>query len=342
MGVQHQFCRRSGRGRAAIISTIDTADSAQPFDFFGVVEAAGDSPAGNYSAWSQRSAALRRLESVTSRSKYEIMAIAYDAAKWELNYSLAGEFEPGRPYLVAQFLPQAGGVPAACRAAVGPVPPPCTPAVVQRGLAVGCTADEVRTLCAGTAPVWVVAVHLNHYFLTSFHPPHVDAVIPGAVLAKALSDASAATGADIAAGSVIMFGDWNEFEWADFTDPGGFPNCRKDAQARMAPLWDGYFSGRMSDAVSPRTVSCCTKWAAGDRDPYPEWRFEYDHIFHSSDLALAPGSNAPAFLPYDYPGVAAPGCGDAFCTGENPPGNVTARSQGSWHRAVHATFQRSA
>ena len=62
----------------------------------------------------------------------------------------------------------------------------------------------------------------------------------------------------------------------------------------------------------------------------------------SSDLALAPGSNAPAFLPYDYPGVAAPGCGDAFCTGENPPGNVTARSQGSWHRAVHATFQRSA
>ena len=94
--------------------------------------------------------------------------------------------------------------------------------------------------------------------------------------------------------------------------------------------------------VSPRTVSCCTKWAAGDRDPYPEWRFEYDHIFHSSDLALAPGSNAPAFLPYDYPGVAAPGCGDAFCTGENPPGNVTARSQGSWHRAVHATFERSA
>ena len=131
-----------------------------------------------------------------------------------------------------------------------------------------------------------------------------------------------------------MFGDWNEFEWADFPQP-----YKADAQHRMAPLWDGFFGGRMADAVVPRTVSCCTKWAAKDRATRTEWTFEYDHIFYSSDLSVAVGSNAPPFLPYSYPGVSA-ACGDASCTGQDPPENVTATAQGSWHRAVHAQFVR--
>ena len=108
----------------------------------------------------------------------------------------------------------------------------------------------------------------------------------------------------------------------------------------MAPLWDGFFAGRMHDAVTPRTVSCCTKWAAGDRDGRPEWRFEYDHIFYSADLKPLAGDShggvAPPlpFLPYAYPGLAQP-CADASCTGEDPPGNVTATAQGSWHRYVY-------
>ena len=38
-----------------------------------------------------------------------------------------------------------------------------------------------------------------------------------------------------------------------------------DAEKKMQPLWQGYFQGRMQDAVPPRTVSCCTKWAKDDR-----------------------------------------------------------------------------
>jgi hypothetical protein len=107
-------------------------------------------------------------------------------------------------------------------------------------------------------------------------------------------------------------------------------------------LWDGFFGGTMLDAVAPRTVSCCTKWAAADRGStnYTKWRFEYDHIFHSFDLTLR-NDRAPPFLQYAYPGATG-SCADPACTGENPPENVTATSQGSWHRAVHATFERGA
>ena len=334
-------------GSAAIIETIDAADAAAPFDFFAVVEAQGDTPAGNWSAWSQRSAMLTRLASVTYQSEYEVLALMFEPSRWQLNYSTTGAFEAGRPFLLAQFL--------------------------------GTGAEK---------PIWVAAVHLNHYFLTPPNQPRsVDTVIPGAVLASAFAKAAAATGADIAKGSVIMFGDWNEFEvrlhtpiaarvltepcqrtrvyppfpkvldpnrrsphcstrstitpsdisqWADFPEP-----YKTDAQHRMAPLWTDYFGGRMSDAVKPRTVSCCTKWAAKDRATRQEWTFEYDHIFFSDDLSVAGGSNAPPFLPYSYPGVSG-ACGDASCTGQDPPGNVTATAQGSWHRAVHATFASTA
>ena len=99
----------------------------------------------------------------------------------------------------------------------------------------------------------------------------------------------------------------------------------------MAPLWDGYFGGRAIDVVPNGTVTCCTKWGAADRHTtsYIEWHFEYDHVFVSgpSLRAAAPA----ALLSYQYPGTAQP-CDDAACTGEDPPANVTATHQGSWHR----------
>ena len=50
-------------------------------------------------------------------------------------------------------------------------------------------------------------------------------------------------------------------------------------------------------------------------------------------VRVAGGSNGSyaAVMPYEYPGLAAP-CADNACTGENPPRNTTATSQGSWHR----------
>ena len=95
----------------------------------------------------------------------------------------------------------------------------------------------------------------------------------------------------------------------------------------------------MADAAVPPTVSCCTKWTTKDWTTRSEWTFEYDHIFYSSDLVATAGSNAPPLLPYTYPGLSA-ACEDASCTGQDPPGNATAMTQGSWHHAVHVTFGR--
>ena len=107
----------------------------------------------------------------------------------------------------------------------------------------------------------------------------------------------------------------------------------------MAPLWGnatfpGYFRGTARDTVPPSSTTCCTKWAAADRDTsgHAEWIFEFDHLFVVGDgVQLAPGTSAATVMPYAYPGVAAP-CADEACTGENPPKNVTATAQGSWHR----------
>ena len=56
-------------------------------------------------------------------------------------------------------------------------------------------------------------------------------------------------------------------------------------------------------------------------------RFEYDHICVAGNLS---GPLATE-LAYAYPGVAE-ACSDPYCTGEDPPGNVTTLYQGSWHR----------
>jgi hypothetical protein len=77
-------------------------------------------------------------------------------------------------------------------------------------------------------------------------------------------------------------------------------------------------------------VTCCTKWSPTDRfsDDYPDWRFQFDHVFATGPFTVA---KQPTLMPYAYPGTAA-ACIDAACTGEIPPENATATAQGSWHR----------
>ena len=88
-----------------------------------------------------------------------------------------------------------------------------------------------------------------------------------------------------------------------------------------------------SSALCHCRITCCTKWAPKDRHTtsYREWSFEYDHVFVSGDGLTTSTSPAASLIPYDYPGTRTP-CADAACTGENPPSNVTALHQGSWHR----------
>lgn len=146
-------------GRAAIVDAIDN-NGALDFGLFA--EAAGDTPGGAFEAWRNQSKVLRELAPLTATSRHETLAILYDGAKWRASYSSHGEFEPGRPYLLAYFENGATGV-------------------------------------------WVVLVHLPHFLDTK--------VSPGAILAAALRNASASSGA--AADNVIIGGDFNEFEWED-------------------------------------------------------------------------------------------------------------------------------
>jgi hypothetical protein len=187
------------------------------------------------------------------------------------------------------------------------------------------------------ASLWAVAVHLPHFLDTT--------TSPGTILADALRAASAATG--LPTTNVILAGDWNEFQWEDnpCIKPFYPPDCRAQAKARMADLWDGLFHGDARDLALNHTITCCTKWAAADRHTtsYEEWRFEYDHVFATSTLNLPPPgvvANPVALIPYVYPGTAAP-CDTPACTGEDPPGNVTATSQGSWHRGWSLALELS-
>lgn len=173
-------------------------------------------------------------------------------------------------------------------------------------------------------PLWVMAVHLPHFLDTD--------VDIGTVAASALRSAGVN-----ATAALLVLGDFNEFEWED--NPCWTPyypaDCRAQAKKRMAALWDTFLQGAATDVVTKHAITCCTKWSVGDRftTNYTEWSFEYDHIFATSKL-VASGAH---LIPYTYPGTAKR-CVDAACTGEDPPANVTALHQGSWHRGWVVDF----
>ena len=91
--------------------------------------------------------------------------VFYRAAEWSVGYKHLGQFESGRPFLLVQF----NAAPAAD--------------------AGGNAADAAP---AAGASIWLMAVHLNHFFLQ--YPDKLDPVQPGSVLAAAFRNASLATG----------------------------------------------------------------------------------------------------------------------------------------------------
>ena len=188
--------------------------------------------------------------------------------------------------------------------------------------------SRFEALSTNAEPLWIMAVHFPHFLDT-----HIS---PGASIATALDAASKATGGGLTPKSNLIFmGDFNEFQWEDNPCPKPFypPDCRAQAAKRMAPLWNGWLKGTAIDMTINHTTTCCTKWAPKDRHTtsYTEWRFEYDHVFVSGDLFNIGTPHKAQLIPYTYPGTAAP-CADPACTGEDPPKNVTAKHQGSWHR----------
>ena len=249
-------------GRRAILDALDAAgrggSGAGLFDFLATVEAAGDTAAGGFPAWAKGSKALGALTPLSTKSGYEALGLWYDASRWANTYEAKGEFESGRPYLLAHFSPK---------------------------------------MAAASKGLWVVAVHLPHFLDSGggSGPKY------GQVLADGLAAAAAASGTPT--DNVALVGDWNEFQWEDNPCAAPYqPNCRALAAARMAPLWGsatgpdpGYFRGAARDVVPRSTTTCCTKWAAGDRDAsgQAEWIFEFDHLFVVGDgVRLAPGTFA--------------------------------------------------
>ena len=117
-------------GRAAITSSIDATGS--PLDFVVLAEAAGDTPAGALAAWPHSSRALTALTSLNATSRFETLAIFYDADRWSATHLAHGDFEPGRPYMLAHF--------------------------------------EHTSDAAPGASLWVVLVHLPHFLDTKVSP----------------------------------------------------------------------------------------------------------------------------------------------------------------------------
>lgn len=268
-------------GRRAIVNSID---SSGPFDFFCAVEAQGDTPAGSTEAWSNSSAVLSTLKFLSGSSRYERIALFYDAAQWTASNTVNGSFEAGRPWLLSRFTK---------------------------------TSD-------GDSFLWVMAVHLPHFLASPGVPGTSDI---GAIMVNALTAAGAQP-----SDPIVFTGDFNEFQWEDnpCMQPIYPKDCRAQAHRRMSTLWDGYLGGSARDVVRDHTLTCCTKWSTKDRfsTNYTEWRFEYDHMFVTQSLDA---KSSPQLIPYQYPGTSA-ACKDAACTGEVPPGNITASHQGSWHR----------
>jgi len=107
-------------GRRALVNAIDAQGN---FDFFTVIEAQGDSPQGRLEAWSNASRSLRSMQFVSGSSRFERIAIFYDAARWTSSHTVNGSFEVGRPWLLSKF-------------------------------------ESTRT---GEEAIWVMAVHLPHF-----------------------------------------------------------------------------------------------------------------------------------------------------------------------------------
>ena len=98
------------QGQAAIGNALNWAGA---FDAFALVEAAGSAESARFPKWVTRSAATfsNNMSFVSTVSKYEHMAIFFREPTWECVWSQGGEFEPGRPFLVALLERRAGGEP---------------------------------------------------------------------------------------------------------------------------------------------------------------------------------------------------------------------------------------
>eukprot|EP00747_Dinoflagellata_sp_TGD_P168785 gnl/TRDRNA2_/TRDRNA2_196002_c0_seq1.p1 gnl/TRDRNA2_/TRDRNA2_196002_c0~~gnl/TRDRNA2_/TRDRNA2_196002_c0_seq1.p1 ORF type:complete len:330 (+),score=50.59 gnl/TRDRNA2_/TRDRNA2_196002_c0_seq1:60-1049(+) len=92
-------------GRKAIAAGIDGAAAAQPFDFFSLVEAAGDT--ATFPGWLSASSSFGGRDSVmghiSGKSHHETIALMYNMQRWLPCWNTTGEMDAGRPFALGLF-----------------------------------------------------------------------------------------------------------------------------------------------------------------------------------------------------------------------------------------------
>lgn len=263
-------------GRQAILSAVDGA--AEPFDFFSVVEASGNSEAGRFPTWTEGSStfgAAGGLSYIAGKSGHETIALFYRSASWRKVYNATGEFESGRPYAIGLFEPSGS--------------------------------------CASTSgqAVWVVSAHLPHYPQTQTVPGQV---LADALSRHAQASGRPVKGsALLLLGDFNEFGECTLPPEGKCTNDWYAP-----AKALIEPLWSYLGYSEMADAVDFNTTTCCTKWSDAEKQSQKDkgwqadWRHHFDRLYFTPRFFSA---STPTFIDYTYPGVT--DCGDA-CTGNAP------------------------
>jgi hypothetical protein len=96
------------KGRGAIVAGLEKSAAATPYDFFSLIEAAGNTPDSAFPAWTTNVGAFKGMKALSGVSGYETIALLYRADTWSVHWWHQGEMEEGRPFILAQFTRDSG------------------------------------------------------------------------------------------------------------------------------------------------------------------------------------------------------------------------------------------
>lgn len=235
------------QGRQAIIKAIDDAAGIMPFDFFSINEAAGPSGDGaaSFPDWLNKSAAFGPSSDMlymSGKSGHETIALLYHGTTWQPVWWKSGEFQHGRPYVLALFSPRSGSASKVWVVSAHTPHYPQTWSFPGQDLVAALNAGAGATKSDITDTPLIIMGDFNEFGECSLPPDIKCTSIPKTVLGPLAG--------------------WAPF-WYHATSWA------------MAPLWN---LTAIADAVPFNTTTCCTKWYEGEVD----WRHHFDHIFYST------------------------------------------------------------
>jgi hypothetical protein len=98
------------QGREALVAALNASGSnGSPYDFFSLIEAAGNSPEAKFPTWTNHVSAFQGMEALSGVSGFETIALLYRSDAWTASWWHMGEMEKGRPFILAQFTKKEGG-----------------------------------------------------------------------------------------------------------------------------------------------------------------------------------------------------------------------------------------